>query len=124
MVGDPSYRRRRQSNTVVCRQGSWGGTNRRGREKRGAGENGEKKLSKQDKRRREKEEETRKKVGEFGALLTRGCWFSSSRCDGFPQLEGRVAVRYITGPEQHLEAVGSGDLFLGAKTGSHVSLSQ
>ena len=73
MVGDPFYRTGRKPNTVVGRQGSWGGTHSGGRGKEGMGENGEKGLSKQDKGRREKEEGTRKKVGEvWGTAKTSG----------------------------------------------------
>lgn len=73
MVGDLAYRKGREPNTAVGRQGRWGGTNREGRGKEGTGENWEKKISKRTrhwgrrrKKRRRKESET--KLERFGAL--------------------------------------------------------
>lgn len=73
-----------------------------------------------ERRRKRRRKEPERKLGKFGMLLK--LLVHCTRCDGFPQRAGRVAVRYFAGPEQ-LEAVGSDGLLLGAKAGPHVSLS-
>lgn len=71
LVGDPSYRRSKEPDTVVGRQVSWRATDRGGKEKKKRGQEkmGERNSANRTKGGERRRKDPERKLGKFGALL-------------------------------------------------------